>query len=342
MSHARVDRNLQGGVASGSTRRRLLLSMMCAAAGLKAGAATAQELSYPVRPVRLLVGQSAGSGSDILARLIAQWLSQRLGQPFVIENRPGAGGDISVEAVLRAKPDGYALLVITSTNTINAALNDKANFNFARDISPVATLTLTPYALVVNPSLPCTSVPELIAYARAHPGKLNVASGGIGSVSHLCCELFKLRTGIDVVHVPYRGSSPAHVDLMAGQVQAMFDALTTSIEHIKSGSFRVLAVTSKGRAEMMPNVPNMSEFVTEYEVAAWLGIGVSHDTPDEIVSLLNREINLGLAGSYIRSRLLELGGSVFVSSPAEFDSLIAQDCEKWNKVVTLGHLKPVE
>ena len=310
------------------------------ACALVAVPTVARAQSYPTRPVRLIVGQAAGSGSDVLARLMAQWLSDRLGQPFVVENRPGAGGNIGAEAAVRATPDGHTLLLITSTNAINTALYDNLNFNVVRDIAAVGSVTLTPYALVANPSFSPKTIPEFIDYARANPGKLNMASGGNGSVSHASCELFKLMTGINVVHVPYRGSTPAHVDLLGGQVQAMFDAMTSSIEHIKSGRLRVLGVTSATRAELLPDVPTVDDFVPGYEVNAWLGIGAPRNTPPDIVDLLNNEINLAVADPKIKSRLLELGGSVLATSPAKFAKLIAEDAEKWRKVVTLGGLKP--
>jgi tripartite-type tricarboxylate transporter receptor subunit TctC len=288
----------------------------------------------------LIVGQAAGSGSDILARLIAQWLSERLGQPFVVENRPGAGGNIGAEAVVRAPPDGYTLLVITSTNAINSALFDNLPFNFVRDVVPIATVTLTPYVLVVNPSLSVRTVPEFIDYARTNPGKLNIASGGNGSVSHVSCELFKLMTGINAVHVPYRGSTPAHIDLLAGQVQAMIDAMTSSIEHIKSGRLRVLGLTSATRSELLPDIPCINEFVSGYDVSAWLGFGAPANTPDEIIDRLNKEINLALRDPKINSRLIELGGNVLATSPAEFTKLVVQETEKWRGVVTAAGLKP--
>ena len=288
----------------------------------------------------MIVGQAAGSGSDVLARLMSQWLSERLGQPFVIENRPGAGGNIGAEAVVRAPPDGHTLLLITSTNAINTALYDNLNFNFIRDIAAVASVTLTPYALVVNPSFSAKSVPEFIDYARANPGKINMASGGNGSVSHASCELFRLMTGVNVVHVPYRGSTPAHIDLLGGQVQAMFDAMTSSIEHIKSGRLRVLGVTSTTRSELLPGIPTIGDFVSGYEVSAWLGFGAPTNTPSDIIDLLNTEINFGLANPKIKSRLIELGGSVLARSPAEFAKLIAEDAKKWRRVVTFAGLKP--
>jgi tripartite-type tricarboxylate transporter receptor subunit TctC len=321
-------------------RRRQFLHLAIGACGTAALGRLGRAQSYPSRPVRLIVGQAAGSGSDILARLMAQWLSERLGHPFIVETRPGAGGNIGAEAVVRAPPDGHTLLVITSTNSINTALYDNLNFNFVRDIAPIATITLTPYALVVNPSLAVKTVPEFIEYARANPGMLNMASGGNGSVSHVACELFKLMTGLNLVHVPYRGSTPAHIDLIGGQVQAMFDAMTSSIEHIKAGRLRVLAVTSATRADLLPQVPTIGDFVSGYEVNAWLGIGAPANTPSGIIDLLNREINLALADHKIKSRLLELGGSVLATSPPEFSKIIAEDTEKWRKVVMFANLRP--
>ena len=296
--------------------------------------------SFPTRPVRLIVGQAAGSGSDVLARLIAQRLSDRLGQPFVVDNRPGAGGNIGAEAVVRSPADGHTLLLITSTNVINTALYDNLSFNVVRDIAAIASVTLTPYALVVNPAFTAKTVPDLIEYAKANPGKVNIASGGNGSVSHVSGELFRQMTGVDVVHVPYRGSTPAHIDLIGGQVQVMFDAMTSSLEHIKSGRLRVLAVTSATRSELLPDVPTVGDFVSGYDVSAWLGIGAPVGTPVEIVDLLNKEISLALADPKIRSRLVELGGSVLAMSPGEFARLIADDAGKWRRVVAVAGLKP--
>ena len=319
-------------------RRRLLYS----AAGFCAVAALPKIVgaqSYPSRPVRVVVGQAAGSGSDVLGRLIAQRLSERLGQPFVVENRPGAGGNIGAEAVVRAPSDGYTLLLITSTNSINTAFYENLSFNFVRDIAPVGSVTLTPYALVVNPSFSAGTVQAFIEYARAHPGKVNMASGGNGSVSHAAGELFKLMSGVDLVHVPYRGSTPAHMDLIAGQVQVMFDAMTSSIEHIKSGRMRALAVTSATRSELLPDVPTVGDVVPGYDVSAWLGLGAPANTPTAVVDLLNKEINLALVDPKIRSRLIELGGSVLANSPAQFSKLIFDDAEKWRRVVKVAGLK---
>ncbi len=320
--------------------RRRLLRLGTRACAVMMSSKFATAASYPTRPVRLIVGQAAGSGSDILARLIAQQLSERLGQPFIVEARPGAGGNLGAEAVVRAAPDGHTLLVITSTNSINTVLYDNLGFNFLRDITAIGTVTLTAYALVVNPSLSSTSLPEFIAYAKANPGKLNIASGGNGSVSHGCCELFKSMTGVNVVHVPYRGSTPAHVDLLGGQVDAMFDALTSSIEDIKSGRLRVLGVTSATRSEQLPDVPAIGDFVSGYEVNAWLGIGAPANTSPDVISVLNKEINLALADSAIKSRLIELGGSVLATSPNQFAKLIVDDTKKWRKVLTSETIKP--
>jgi tripartite-type tricarboxylate transporter receptor subunit TctC len=326
-------------VAFSVTRRQLLNSAMGACA-LVTAHTVARAQSFPTRPVRLIVGQAAGSGSDVLARLIAQRLSDRLGQPFVVDNRPGAGGNIGAEAVVRSPADGHTLLLITSTNVINTALYDNLSFNVVRDIAAIASVTLTPYALVVNPAFTAKTVPDLIEYAKGNPGKVNMASGGNGSVSHVSGELFKQMTGVDVVHVPYRGSTPAHMDLIGGQVQVMFDAMTSSLEHIKSGRLRVLAVTSAARSELLPNVPTVGDFVSGYDVSAWLGIGAPVGASVEVIDLLNKEIKLALADPKIRSRLVELGGSVLATSPDEFAQLIADDAEKWRRVVTVAGLKP--
>ena len=320
--------------------RRRLLRLASGACALVAGSKFAKANAYPRRPVRLIVGQAAGSGSDVLARLIAQWLSDRLGQPFVVENRPGAGGNIGTEAAMRAAPDGHALLAITSTNAINTALSDTPSFNVVQDITAVASVTMTPYALVVNPSFGVKTVAELIDYAKANPGKVNMASGGIGSVSHVSGELFKLIAGVNLVHVPYRGSTPAHLDLIGGQVEVMFDAMTSSLEHIKSGKLRALGVTSAKRSELLPDIPTIGDFVSGYEVIAWMGFGAPKDTPSDIIDLLNNEINLALANQKIRARLIELGGSVLVRSPSDFAKLIAEDTDKWRKVVRHAGLRP--
>ena len=283
--------------------RRRLLHLVMGAIALAAVSTIANAQSYPTRPVRLIVGQAAGSGSDIIARLIGQHLSDQLGQPFVVENRPGAGGKIAAEAVARAPPDGYTLLLITSTNAINAALYDKLNFNFIRDIRPIASIIRSPLVMEVSPSFPAKTVSEFIAYAKANPGKLSMASAGNGSASHVSGELFKMMTSIDMLHVPYRGSTPALADLFSGQVQVMFDAMPSSIEHIKGGRLRVLAVTTATRSEALPDTPPVGDFVAGYEASAWLGIGAPTNTPADIIATLNNKINSALADHRIRVRL---------------------------------------
>lgn len=319
--------------------RRQLINASVGACALVAAPAIAKASPFPTRPVRLVVGQAAGSGSDVLARLIAQWLADRLGQPFVVENRPGAGGNIGAEAVVRSPADGHTLLLITSTNVINMALYDSESFNVVRDIAAVASVTLTPYALVVNPGFMVRSVADLIDYAKRNPGKVNMASGGNGSVSHVSGELFNQMAGVDLVHVPYRGSTPAHMDLIGGQVQVMFDAMTSSLEHIKSGKLRALAVTSATRSEILPNLPSISDFVSGYDVNAWLGIGAPAKTSIGVIDVLNREVNLALVDARIRSRLIQLGGSILATAPVEFSKLIASDAEKWRKVVRTAGIK---
>jgi tripartite-type tricarboxylate transporter receptor subunit TctC len=321
------------------TSRRRLLHLATGLCAFTALPKVSRAQSYPRRPVRIIVGQAAGSGSDVLARLMAQWLSERLGQPFVVENRPGAGGNIGAEAAIRAPADGHTLLVITTTNAINTAVYDNVNFHVLRDIAAVGTVTLTPYALVANPLFPARTIPEFIDYAKANPGKINMASGGIGSVSHGCCELFKLMAGVNLLHVPYRGSTPAHIDLIGGQVHAMFDALTSALENIKAGKLRALGVTSAKRLDPLPDVPTIGDFVPGYEVNAWLGFGAPTNTPADILFLLNKEINSALADGKIRSRLLELGGNVLATSPSEFTTLITQDTERWSRVAKFAGLK---
>jgi len=289
----------------------------------------------------LIVGQAAGSGSDIIARLIGQQLSDRLGQPFVVENRPGAGGNIAAEAVVRAPPDGYTLLLITSTNAINVALYDKLNFNFIRDIRPIASIIRSPLVMEVSPSFPAKTVPEFIAYAKANPGKLSMASAGNGSASHVSGELFKMMSSIDMLHVPYRGSTPALADLLGGQVQVMFDAMPSSIEYIKGGRLRVLAVTTATRSEVLPDTPPVGDFVAGYEASAWLGIGAPTNTPTEIIATLNKEINSAMADRTIKARLEDLGGTVLARSPPEFGKIIADDTEKWGKVVKFSGATPI-
>jgi len=288
--------------------------------------------SYPVRPARLVVGAPPGSSPDVFARLMAQWLSERLGQPFVIENRPGAGGNIATEAVVRAPGDGYTLLLVSPPNAINATLYDKLNFNFIRDIAPVAGIVRTVNVMVINPTLPAKSVPEFIAYVKANPGKVNMASAGIGSGPHLYGELFKMLAGIDMVHVPYRGGPPAITDLIAGRVHVLFIGSVEVVEHIKAGRLRALAVTTAMRPDALRDLPTVGDFVPGYESSGWFGIGAPKSTPAEIVGKLNGEINAALADPRMKARLA-LVGQTLAGSPPDFGKLIAEETEKWSKVV---------
>ena len=313
--------------------RRLFLHLSAGAAALPALSHIARAQAYPTKPVRIVVGFAAGGAGDILARLMGQWLSERLGQQFIIENRPGAGGNIGAEAVVRAPPDGYTLLLALAPNAINASLYSKLNFNFIRDIAPVAGIFRGPHVLNVNPSVPAKTVPEFIAYAKANPGKLSMGSGGIGSTQHVSGELFKMMTGVNMVHVPYRGGAPAVADLLAGQVQVNFDVLLESIEYIRAGKLRALAVTTATRSEALPDIPTVGEFVPGYETSSWWGVGVPRNTPVEIIDTLNKEINAGLADPKLKARLADLGGTVLPGSPAEFGKFIAAETEKWAKVI---------
>jgi tripartite-type tricarboxylate transporter receptor subunit TctC len=290
--------------------------------------------------VRVVVGFAAGGGQDVLARLLGQWLSERLGQSFVVENRPGAGGNIGAEAVVRAAPDGYTLLVIGPPNAINATLYDNLNFNFIRDIAPVAGVSRMPNVMEVNPSFPAKTVPEFIAYAKANPGKINMATGGNGTSNHVSGELFKMMTGVNMVHVPYRGGGPALTDLISGQVQVMFDNLNSSIEHIRAGKLRPLAVTTVTRSEALPDVPTVDDFVPGYEASVVSGIGAPRNTPIEIIDRLNKEVNAGLADPKLKARFADLGSSVFPVSPAEFTKFLEGETEKWGKVVKAAGIKP--
>ena len=294
--------------------------------------------TYPTRPVRLIVGVAAGGGTDIVARLISQWLSERLGQQFIVENRPGAGSNIATEVVVRAPPDGYTLLTVGAPAAINATLYyDKLNFNFIRDIAPVAGIMRGPLVMLVNPSFPAKTVPEFIAYAKANPGKINMASGGNGTTPHVTGELFKMMTGVDMVHVPYRGAGPAITDLLGGQVQVLFD---NPIEHIRAGRLRALAVTTTTRSEALPDIPTLGEFVPGYDASGWFGIGAPKDTPVQIIDRLNREINACLADPRMKARLTDLGGIVLSGSPADFGKHIAEETEKWAKVIKFAGIKP--
>jgi tripartite-type tricarboxylate transporter receptor subunit TctC len=319
--------------------RRTLLHVAAAAASVPAVCRTAWAQAYPARPVRIVVGQTAGSGTDTAARLLGQWLSSRLGQPFIVENQPGAGGNLAAAAVARAPADGHTLLTAIVANAINETLYENLNFSFVRDIAPVAAIFRVPQVMVVNPSFPAATVPEFIAYAKANPGKINMASPGIGSIQHVAGELFKFKTGVDMVHVPYRGSGPALTDLLAGQVQVMFDVTSTSAAHVKAGKLRALAVTTATRADVLPDVPVMADFVPGYESSAWVGFGAPKDTPAAVIDGLNREVNSGLADPTIAASIARLGGTVIAMSPAEFGKLITVDAEKWAQVIRAAGIK---
>ena len=318
--------------------RRQFLHLAAGAAALPAVSRVARAQAYPTRPVRWIVPFPAGGTGDIAARVISQWLSERLGQQFTIENRP-AGANISAETVANASPDGYTLLLVSAANAVNATLYDKLNFNFIRDIAPVAGILRAPNVMDLHPSVPAATVPEFLAYAKANPGKIKMASGGIGAPSHVIGELFKMMTGVDILHVPYRGSAPAVADLIGGKVQVLFDNVPSSIEHIRAGKLRALAVTTSYRAAALPDIPTMGEFVPGYEASTWFGIGAPKNTPAEIVDKLNKEINAGLADPKLKGRLADLGATVLAGSPAEFGKLIADETEKWAKVIKFGGIK---
>jgi tripartite-type tricarboxylate transporter receptor subunit TctC len=320
--------------------RRKFLRLAAGAATLPAVSRIARAQAYPSRPVRWILSAPPGGALDIVARLMGQWLSERLGQPFVIENRTGGGGNIATEAVVRAPPDGYTLLMVTMVHAVNATLYDRLNFNFIRDIAPVAPISREPNVMVVNPSVPTKTVSEFIAYAKANPGKINMASSGNGTSPHMGGELFKAMTGVDVVHVPYRGGAPALTDLIGRQVQVMFAFISSSIEYIRAGKLRALAVTTTTRSPALPDVPVVGDFVPGYEASSWIGLGVPKNTPTEIVDKLNREINAGIADPKIRARLADLGSTVFPGSPADFGKHIADETEKWGKVIRAANLKP--
>jgi tripartite-type tricarboxylate transporter receptor subunit TctC len=320
--------------------RRQFLHLAAGAAALPTVPRFAWAQAYPSRPVRIIVGFPAGGNLDMIARLMGQWLSERLGQPFIIENRPGAGTNIATETVVRAPADGYTLLMVGPTQAINATLYDKLTFNFIRDIAPVAGIISTANVMVVNPSVPAKTVPDFIAYAKANPRKVNMASGGTGAPSHIAGELFKMMTGIDMLHVPYRGGAPALTDLMGGQVQVYFGPITASIEHMKAGRLRALAVTTATRSEVLPDIPTVREFVPDYEASTWYGVGAPKATPAEIVDKLNREFNAGLADPKIKARLADLGGVPMPLTPPDFGKFIVDETEKWAKVVNFAGLKP--
>jgi len=320
--------------------RRQFLHLAASVAALPAVSRAAWSQAYPSRPVRLMVPLAPGGATDIIARLIGQWLSEHLGQQFVIENRPGSGTNIGTEAVVRASPDGYTLLIVSSPNAINATLYDKLNFNFIRDIAPVAGIISHPLVMVMNPSVPAKTVPEFVAYAKANPRKLNIASPGNGTLNHVSGERFKMMAGVDMVHVPYRSGGPALTDLIAGQVQVMFPATVSSIEYIRAGRLRALAVTTATRSELLPDIPTVGQFVPGYEASGWFGLGAPKATPAEIVEKLNKEINACLADAKMKARLADLGGDVLALSPSDFGRLIADETEKWGKVVRAANLKP--
>jgi tripartite-type tricarboxylate transporter receptor subunit TctC len=320
--------------------RRKFLHLAAGAAALPAVSRFASAQSYPARPVRIVVGLPAGGGVDIVARLIGQRLSERLGQPFVIENRPGAATNIATDTVVHAPPDGYTLLLAFVSQAINATLYEKLNYNFIRDIVPVASIARGTLVMVINPSLPAKTVREFVAYAKANPGTVNMASGGNGSPPHVTGELFKAMTGADMPHVPYRGDAPALTDLISGQVQVLFAGLASAVGFIKAGKLRALAVTTATRSEVLSDVPTVSEFVSGYEASSWFGVGAPRNTPVAIVEKLNPEINAALADSKIKARLTELGATALAGSPADFGKLIAEETGKWAKVVKSAGIKP--
>jgi tripartite-type tricarboxylate transporter receptor subunit TctC len=320
--------------------RRQFLQLTAGAAALPVVSRIARAQAYPARPVRIIVGFTAGGAFDITARLLGQWLSERLGQQFIIENRPGASTNIATEAVVRSPADGYTLLLGGAVNTVNATLYEKLNFDFIRDIAPVAGVIRFPNVMELNPSFATRTVPEFIAYAKANPGKVNMASSGNGTSQHLSGELFKMMAGVNLVHVPYRGAPQALTDLLSGQVQVSFDPLPAAIEFIKSGKLRALAVTTSTRSDALPDIPTIGEFVSGYEASGWNGVGAPKNTPIEIVQKLNTEINAGLADPRMKAKFAELGGMVLAGSPADFGKLIADETQKWAKVIKFADIKP--
>jgi len=320
-------------------RRRQFLSLATGAAALSAlpGVATARD--YPTRPVRLILSFPAGGPNDVVGRLLGQWLSERLGQPFIIENRSGAGGTVGTEVVVRAASDGYTLLQVNTPNAINATLYDNLNYNFIRDIVPVASIIRTPLVMEVNPSFPTKTVPEFVGYAKANPGKINMASGGNGTPGHVAGELFKMMAGVNMVHIPYRGGALALTDLLGGQVQVLIDPIPASIGYLRAGKLHALAVTTTIRSDVLPDVPTVNEFVPGYEASAWYGIGAPRGTPTEIIDKLNSAINACLADPTLKARLAEVGGLPFLSSSADFGHFIAAETEKWAKVIKSAGIK---
>jgi len=320
--------------------RRQFLSLATGAAVLLAISRTVRAQTYPSRPVRIVVGLPPGGNQDVIARLIAPWLSERLGQQIVIDNHPSASNNIAAEAVIRSPPDGYTLLLVGSYNAINASLYDKLGFDFMRDTAPVASLIRAPSVLLVNPSVPARTVSEFIAYAKANPGKLNMASAGSGTPPHIAGELFKMMTGVNMLHVPYRVGGPALVDLLGGQVQVLFGSMAASIQHVRAGKLRALAVTTVERSAALPDIPTVASFVPGYEASTFFGLSAPRATPPEIVERLNREINAMLADPVAKARLADLGGEALALSPADFGKLIADETEKWAKVIQAANIKP--
>jgi tripartite-type tricarboxylate transporter receptor subunit TctC len=321
--------------------RRDVLRWVARAAALPALPATVLAQSYPARPVRVIVPVAAGGANDVSARLIGQWLSEHLGQQFVIENRPGAGTNIGTEAAIRSPADGYTLLISGSNAAINPSLFANLNFNFIHDTAPIGSIVRVPQLMQVTPSLPVQTVPEFITYAKANPGKIAMGSGGIGSPAHVIGEYFKLATGIDLTHVPYRGAAPAVTDLIGGQIQVAFTELATSLQHVKAGRLRALAVTTAARVEALPDVPTLAEFIPGFEASQWIGLVAPKDTPSAIVEKLNAEINAGLGDAKLKARFAELGGTVMPGSPADFAKLIRDETEKWAKVIRAANIKPI-
>jgi tripartite-type tricarboxylate transporter receptor subunit TctC len=322
------------------SHRRRFLQLAAGAAVLPAVSRIARAQTYPTRPVHIVVGVAAGGPNDTVARLLGQWLSDQLGQQFVVENRTGAGGNIATESVVRAPADGYTLLLETSANAVNVTLYDKSNFNFVTDITPVAAIMRVPNVMVVNPSVPAKTVPEFITYAKANPGKINMGTAGIGTTPHMSGELFKQMAGVDLVPVAYRGGAPALVDLIAGQVQVMFEPTISTVPYVRAGKLRALAVTTTTRSGLLPDIPTVSEFVPGYEVSQWYGIGAPRGTPSEIIDKLNKAINAAVADPKLTSRLAELGGMPIPMSIGEFGKLIADETEKWGKVIRTANIKP--
>jgi tripartite-type tricarboxylate transporter receptor subunit TctC len=320
--------------------RRTVLNLAAGAAFLSATSRFSRGQSYPARPVRILVGFPPGGTTDICARLIAQWLSDRLGQPFIVENKPGAGTHIATETVARAPADGYTLLMATASNAINATLYERLNYNFLRDLAPVVGIMRSPFVLEVHPAVPVNTVVELIAYAKANPGKVNMASFGSGTSSHLTGELFKIASRVEMQHVPYRGSSPMLIDLLSGRVQLAFDNLPASIEHIRSGKLRAIAVTTAMRSEALPDIPALGEILPGFESSAWNGIAAPRSTPDAIINELNKEINVALADPRIKARIAELSGMMIAGAPSDFERLIAEETDKWGRVIRTANIKP--